>query len=125
MEILSDDLNTHNNILSLIPMLKDKLNMYTKTLESDKSIDESSLRSKSKSYKNLSQEFISEYASKTEYIQYSRTYFNRLTEIKPNLIKLAADKWRSYKICENILDMRGKVLNKYSNFYFILFNFPA
>jgi hypothetical protein len=105
----------NTDISELIPVLKEKLNLFSKALESDKNTDENFTRiNNTESFKNLSADFINEYGTKTEFIQYSRTYFNRLAEIKLDLMRQAADKWRNHKICENILDVRGKV-NLYHN----------
>jgi hypothetical protein len=61
-------------------------------------------------YENLSQLYISEYSSKDcKFIQYANGYFIRLYEIKKTLAKQANELWGTFKICENILDIKGKV----------------
>jgi hypothetical protein len=106
----SNENYNHLNILELIPDLKQKLSVCSKSLESDTLNDENFTRVNTlESYKNQSFEFTSEYTNNREYIQYSRTYFSRLLEIKQDLMRQASEKWRNFRICENILDVRGKV----------------
>jgi hypothetical protein len=107
MEIDNDENinNSRFNLEELIPTLKDKLNFFTKNLEDQVC----SYEKTNVDYKNNSDDYINEYSSKTEYIQYSRTYLNRLLEIKRDLINQAQREWKNFKFCENILDMKGTV----------------
>jgi hypothetical protein len=128
MEIDTDEtLNgnySHFDITELIPDLKQKLSVYSKSLESEKLNDENFTRVNIlESYKNQSFEFTSEYSNNREYIQYSRTYFSRLIEIKKDLMRQASEKWRNFRICENILDVRGKVKNIRIKIYLNIFFF--
>ena len=113
MEVLDDYANMLNNsqidITNLIPEIKEKLLNFTKKLENEKSSNEISDRPSIKEYKNLSSDYISEYSTKAEYIQYARSYFSRLMEVKKTLLDQAKENWRGFKVCDNILDMKGKV----------------
>lgn len=117
MEIDNDEnlYNSRFNLEELIPTLKDKLNFFTKLSEDQVSSYEKK-STDSENYKNYSDDYINEYSSKTEYIQYSRTYLNRLHEIKRDLMNQAQREWKNFKVCDNILDMKGTVR--------IFFNFP-
>lgn len=114
-------INNSNNTMSF---LKEKLNLFSKKLAEDRTLDENFVRKDeevNQTYTNMSSDFVGEYVNRTEYIQYAKTYFNRLVEVKPKLIQMAKDKWKSFKICQNILDMKGKVIFRiylYSYVYF-------
>jgi hypothetical protein len=98
--------NNNLNIIEILPQLKERLHKFTKNLENSiYSLPSNTL------YKvhNLSDEFIREYSNKTEYIQYARAYFSRLAEVKEKLMNQAGFKWKNMRICENILDLKGKV----------------
>lgn len=102
-------INLENSSLTLI---KDKLNIFTKRLEDNSLIDQPFFRQDkdlNKTYQNLSEDYIKEYSTQTDYIQYAKTYFNRLVELKPLLIKQSSEKWSNTKICKNMIDMKGKV----------------
>lgn len=123
----SNEYHNHLDISELIPDLKQKLTVCSKSLESDILNDENFTRANtSESYKNHSFEFTSEYTNNRDFIQYSRTYFSRLLEIKQDLLRQASEKWRNFKVCENILDVRGKVSKNTNNLIsHLFFNFPA
>lgn len=59
-------------------------------------------------YKNNSGGFFEEY-SESVYIQYAFTYHLRLVSIRKDLKEQAKSKWKAVKVCDNILDVKGKV----------------
>ena len=110
------DVEENTDLKVDVEKLKNKILTYNekliKTLNYlNKNFTRNSLDSEQK-YENSSDPFISEYSSKdSKFIQYSNSYFLRLYEIKPSLQKQAKEKWTTFKICENILDIKGKVNN--------------
>jgi hypothetical protein len=108
MDIVNE-ITTH--IKTDIVSLKSKLQTFSSSSRKIASykkakIDESS-------YRNLSHDYTKEYTS-SNFVQYSHLYFLRLNEIKNDLVKLAQKKWPSGKICKNMLDVKGKVIFKFT-----------
>jgi hypothetical protein len=91
--------------------LKNKLNQFSQKLENKMQFINKITRScEDVSYSNFSDQYIEEYASRDlKYIQYSTAYFLRLYEIKEELLKQTKEKWRTYTICNNLLDIKGRV----------------
>jgi|LauGreDrversion4_2_1035121.scaffolds.fasta_scaffold1537007_1 hypothetical protein len=98
--------NNYLNLNGILPQLKERLHTFTKHLENSANTQFSTIPYK---FENLSEEFMREYSNKTEYIQYARAYFSRLAEVKEKIMNQARLKWKSLRVCENILDLKGKV----------------
>jgi len=105
------DVEENTDLKVDIEKLKNKILTYNEKLITNLNyLNKNFTRDSHQKYENSSDPFISEYSSKdSKFIQYSNSYFLRLYEIKPSLQKQAKDKWATFKICENILDIKGKV----------------
>lgn len=97
---------------NLISLIKEKLNIFSQHTFQDNIINQLKKES-NETYRNLSHSFVSEFTTKTEYIQYSKIYFNRLNYFRENLYKRSKEKWKDVKICNNVIDMKGQVIIKY------------
>lgn len=108
------DIDENLDIKVDFSLLKEKILHFTKKLENERNYlnkeNLPTIKIEDEKYENLSDQYISEYSTKnSKFIQYSNSYFQRLYEIKPSLQKLAREKWSTFKVCENILDIKGKV----------------
>jgi hypothetical protein len=107
------DVDENINLKININLLKNKILDYSKKLEKKINYIDKDLNRNTNDnivYENLSEPYIAEYSSKnTKFIQYANSYFLRLYQIKPSLQKQAKEKWATFKICDNILDIKGKV----------------
>jgi hypothetical protein len=112
--------NTDLNLKINIDTLKSKLMEYNQHLELNKNTPkiQTSNVNIAHNYENQSEIFIKEYSS-SKYVQYAFTYSYRLMEVSPHLSKQAKEKWKNCRVCDNILDLKGKVnKSKYLIFIF-------
>jgi hypothetical protein len=110
------DVEENTDLKVDVEKLKNKILIYNeKLIKNINYLNKNFTRNSSpieQKYENLSDAYVSEYASKnSKFIQYSNSYFLRLYETKPSIQKQAKEKWATFKICENILDIKGKVNN--------------
>ena len=104
VELKVDMNNLKLNIIKFNDKLVNKLKLASNDLFQRKSDSD-------QKWQNLSESYISEYSSKDcKFIQYAHGYFLRLYEVKNSLIKQVKERWATFKICENILDIKGKVI---------------
>lgn len=119
MEIVDNDNSINLNLKVETNLLKNRLNLFSSKLENNLHRKDHFMRKQIHAYSNNSGIYVKE-LSNSNYIQYSHIYFLRLTELKNCLKTLAKEKWRNCKICENILDIKGKV--KFKIYLFLTAN---